>query len=241
MRGQGGAVVYEGPSLLDGGSPVAVILTWQTANEKTGPMVQAWILRTDVPPTEALKSGDDKAICGSCERRGKSCYVQVQNAPTSVYKTLPHYPRLSLGDAAKRLSGQRLRIGAYGDPAAVPASVWTALTRHVVGHTGYTHSPNAALRKLVMASADSPEAAARWQAKGFRTFRVRRVAKDGTAEPLLAGEIACPASSEAGKKTACAYCGLCNGKRGTTDKRKNIAIIDHAAHAAKRRLKVFAA
>lgn len=232
-----GAVVYEGPSRFDGRS-VVVVLTWQTSNVKTGPMVQAWILRTDVAPAEAVRAGEDGAICGDCPRRsGHGCYVNTANAPNAVYRKFRRgeYERLDPRVAARRLTGQRLRIGAYGDPAAVPASLWWALTAHTAGHTGYTHSPAMApaLRELVMASAESELEATRWQAHGWRTYRVRALDPEGNAEPLVAGERACPASVEGGKRTACAWCLACDG--ADPDKaQRSIAIVDHSGVALSR-------
>lgn len=232
--GEGGAVVWEGRSRFDREAPIAVALTWHTQNTKIGPMVQSWILRSDIPPTVVLRTGADRAVCGDCERSGgDGCYVKVHNAPLSVFKTLPHYPRISPEVAARRLTGQRLRIGAYGDPAAVVASLWWALTRETSGHTGYTHSPDRApaLRDLVMASADTVSAAERWQAHKWRTYRVRSVARDGTPEPLEPGEVVCPASSEGGKRSACAWCLLCDG---SSKPGKSIAVIDHSGVTASR-------
>lgn len=227
-----GAVVWEGPSRFDR-SPIAVVLTWQTANEKTGPMVQAWILRTDIAPADAVRTGADGAICGDCPRKGgHGCYVNAANAPQSVFRTFPKYERLSLNVAAQRLAGARLRIGAYGDPAAVPASVWWTLVRHTVGHTGYTHSPALApaLRLLVMASCDSELEATRWQAHGWRTFRVRALDATGEPEALAPGERVCPASSEGGKRLACAWCLACDGAGSAEGARvgKSIAVVDHS-------------
>lgn len=232
-----GAVVYEGASRFDG-RPVVVVLTWQTSNAKTGPMVQAWILRTDVSPADAVRSGEDRTICGDCPRRsGHGCYVNTANAPRAVWAkyTRGEYERLGPRTAARRLTGQRLRIGAYGDPAAVPASLWWALTAHTAGHTGYTHSPEHApeLKGLVMASAETELAADRLQAHGWRTYRVRALDREGNAEPLAKGERVCPASVEGGKKTACAWCLACDG--ADPDKRqRSIAIIDHSGVALSR-------
>ena len=39
-------------------------------NRKTGDMVQIWILVKSVDPVEAIKSGLDRLICGSCVHRG---------------------------------------------------------------------------------------------------------------------------------------------------------------------------
>jgi hypothetical protein len=41
-------------------------------NIKTGPMLQTCIIRSDIHPTEALKSGQDELICGSCIHRLKT-------------------------------------------------------------------------------------------------------------------------------------------------------------------------
>ena len=57
-----------------------------SANPKTGDMIQTWILRSDMHPLEAIKSGSDYGICGSCIHRGsydefgnpidpRTCYV----------------------------------------------------------------------------------------------------------------------------------------------------------------------
>jgi len=78
-----------------------------------------------------------------------------------------------------------------------------------------------------MASVDSTEEYRMAKLAGWRTFRVRT-----NAESLMACEIACPASDEAGKKTTCERCGLCNGTR-RNDARKDIAILVHGTGAAK--------
>jgi hypothetical protein len=43
----------------------------------------------------------------------------------------------------------------------------------------------------------------------------------------MSGEITCPASDEAGKRTDCNSCGLCNGVAREHDARKSIAINVH--------------
>ena len=66
-----GYIVYEGPSELDG-SPIVVIINkiWAASkNGKTGALVQSFIIRSDINPVEALKTGDDAAICGHCIHR----------------------------------------------------------------------------------------------------------------------------------------------------------------------------
>ena len=66
-----GIILYEGPSVIDGG-PVVVIanrIAHASGNEKTGAMVQTFIIRRDMRPLEALSSGADKSICGGCIHR----------------------------------------------------------------------------------------------------------------------------------------------------------------------------
>lgn len=64
-----GVVFYEGPSRIDG-APIIGIATFGTSNEKTGNLVQTWILRSDVHPIDAINSGEDASICGSCPLLG---------------------------------------------------------------------------------------------------------------------------------------------------------------------------
>jgi len=81
-----GVILYDGPSMLDG-EPIVVIATLETSNRKTGQMVQIWIVRSDIAPTDAAKSGDDKSICGACPHRHYSkgvCYVNLAHAPLAV-------------------------------------------------------------------------------------------------------------------------------------------------------------
>ncbi len=56
-----GFVLYQGPSLLDG-LPIVAIATMRSTNPKTGPVPQTWILRADVPPMDAVRTGADASI-----------------------------------------------------------------------------------------------------------------------------------------------------------------------------------
>ena len=58
-------------------------------------------------------------------------------------------------------------------------------------------------QELLMASVSTPEEADRAQAEGWRTFRVHAEATPG--------EVVCPASEEAGRRTQCDRCRLCSG------------------------------
>jgi hypothetical protein len=231
-----GFEIWRGRSHYDGADVVA-IATVQTTNRKTGDMVQTWILRTDRPPVDAIATGTDDAICGTCPHRRdddgrRSCYVNVGQAPQAIYRTwmAGGYPRADRHDRRRIGRGRAVRLGAYGDPAMVPARIWRDLISDADGHTGYTHQwrrPFATEhRTLCMASVDSAAELADARAAGWRTFRVR-----AAAEPMGPGEIACPASPEGGNRAQCADCLLC---RGATDRRgivAGIAIIAHGTGA----------
>ena len=80
---------------------------------------------------------------------------------------------------------------------------------------------------MCMASVDSEDEAAEAQAMGWRTFRCR-----SEDEPVMSGEIMCPASDEAGKKTTCDTCLLCAGRYSEKkNKIANISIIVHGRGA----------
>ena len=211
-------ILYKGPSLIDG-SPIVVVAT-QSKNRKTGSMLQTWIIRSDMDPLEASRTGQDASICGSCIHRGKptnkakgmaaerSCYVGLMHAPLSVYKKYKRggYEHVNPATAGR---GLKVRLGSYGDPAAVPQDVWTSLLSESIGHTGYTHNAKSeGIYDTCMASADTITQAKRHWAKGIRTFRVGL-----PTELPIKGEILCPASEQAGKKTTCDSCGLCAGSK----------------------------
>ena len=73
----GNVVFWRGPSLLTG-EPIMAVAGQHTINAKTGPMVQIWILRSDMTPIEAVKSGGDEAICGDCKLRRKIASLRRQ-------------------------------------------------------------------------------------------------------------------------------------------------------------------
>jgi hypothetical protein len=214
-----GYTIWEGPSLLDG-SPIAVVVLINSTNRKTGDIVQTYIIRRDMKPTDAVRTGDDRAICGDCKHRpstGGACYVVVAQGPTVVYKGLiaGKYPTAMPEDVASKVSGRMVRLGTYGDPAAVPVEVWEKLTAHASGRTGYTHqwkNTNLSedhrnrLAKITMASVDNTQEAMEARDMGRRYFRIR-----SSEEAVNAREFICPASEEAGKTKTCASCGACSG------------------------------
>lgn len=236
------AVIYSGPSLIDG-SPIVVVAIVKSDNRKTGPLIQSHILRADVDPLTASRTGQDFAICGNCTHRGtahdgtngkktangRTCYVNLGQGPLIVYKGIQRgiYPTATREETRAIGRGRMVRLGTYGDPQAVPATVWDDLLADSLGHTGYTHQHNASpdYRRL-MASADTPQQAAGFHAKGIRTFRVIPVKQweaQGRAA-MLKTEALCPASKEAGYRATCDTCRLCSG---SSTRARSIAIVAH--------------
>jgi hypothetical protein len=226
-------IIYNGPSLLDG-KPIVVIATYSNRNTKTGRVLQTYILREDVNPLEASKTGEDFSICGSCPMRGevttdpkrkiakgRRCYVNLGQGVLIVYKSFLRgvYPIAIHSEDRKALGrGRVVRVGTYGDPAAAPDYVWEQLISESETWMAYTHQkpwrPD-----IAMQSADSyDEAKAHWAA-GRRTFRV--IAELGHLDSN--NEALCPASKEAGRRAQCTACKLCKG----SSLAKSIAIVEH--------------
>ena len=224
-------VIYRGPSLLDG-APIVVVAIFSKRNKKTGGMVQTYIIREDINPLEASKTGEDFSICGTCVHRGtatadpaakqakmRTCYVVLGQGPLVVFRSY-HQGLYEPADPAAIGRGRMVRLGTYGDPAAVPSHVWDALLSEAAGWTGYSHQ-SGYRPEMVMQSADTyAQALAFWQA-GARTFRV--VLNVSEIDP--AREVLCPASKEAGKRTTCEACKLCAGL--ATRSPKSVAIVQH--------------
>lgn len=251
------AIFYRGPSQLTGDPIVAVLtgLRHRSHNRKTGPMLQTWILRSDMTPMAAVASGGDEAICGRCPLRGsldarthhmkqthqapslkfgRACYVPVWLAPYNAYKALDRAIDLSPADLAARIRGRVVRVGSYGDPAALPFEVWDRALAPIAAWTGYTHSwriCDPRLKDLIMASVESEAGAIEAQQLGWRTFRARQGDPDDPRAGLRANEVICPASAEAGHRLTCAQCGLCRG--GASRSEKSIAILAHGRNSAR--------
>lgn len=241
-----GIVLWKGKSRIDG-TPIMVILTGlrgkSTVNAKTGDMLQTWILRQDMLPTDAVKEGLDDAICGTCPLRGdhgqdRACYVNIAH-PNSIWRAWkrggwPNGPYLETSgprlvrEIRDAVRDRGVRFGSYGDPAAAPYQLWATLADAAAFHTGYTRRwldlgtvDEERWQQLVMASAHTPREAHRALVRGWRPFRVRF-----RTEPLLENEYVCPASNEAKTKVQCVDCRLCDGRR-LGDTRRTPVIIAH--------------
>jgi hypothetical protein len=232
-----GYIAYQGPSMIDG-RPIVVIVNKLNGsqNEKTGAdLVQTFIIRSDVGPVEALKTGDDASICGQCVHRpllartnGQApCYVNVGRSVRSVFEAYRRgrYTKATPAQLRAVLAGRKVRLGTYGDPAAAPVELWAEILADTAGHVGYSHQwqavdfDHAAWAPLVMASADTADEAAQANLFGMRVFRV------SVGVEKQAGETTCPASAEGGRRATCDKCMLC---AGTSKVARDVVIADHA-------------
>lgn len=224
-----GIVVYEGRSSL-GDDDIAVVATGlhnPSNNIKTGPMVQVWFLLASMSPLTGLHTGADMSICGDCPLRGegdgtlRSCYVRLDTAPLSVWKSWRDgkYPNVTLDEAARMMRGRDVRLGAYGEPVSAPIDVSLALTSKARMWTGYTHqwydltATGRADRwpGLLMASVETPGKAEQAMRLGWRPFIAQP-----EGEPLPEGAFLCPAERDGYGKLTCQRCGACAGTRNGT-------------------------
>ena len=198
-----GYTIYRGPSQLDGEPIIAVATGFSGANSnpKLGSrLIQVWILRADVSPVEAVLTGADSSICGACPLRGtaqarrvtnRTCYVPVFLAPLSIWNASVKVTQKTSAEALDRGKGTGygsvnedqlstlfadcgVRLGSYGDPAAVPPSIWEAVTSRATFWTGYTHQWRACdpmFARWCMASCESEDDRMSARALGYRTFR----------------------------------------------------------------------
>lgn len=227
-----GYIIYRGASLLDGKPIVVVAITKESKNSKTGNMVQTYIMADNgLSPVESARILDDVSVCGDCKHRrgmGGSCYVNLGQGARSVMDGVMRgiYELDDGYAAATACVNRKVRLGTYGDPAAVPAYVWENLLQLAAGHTGYTHQWRKGkadhVKQWCMASTDTGAETVVAKKLGWRTFRVRSMAVSE-----FRNEMICPASEEAGKRLTCATCMACSG--GIDSKKASVTIVVHGS------------
>lgn len=246
-----GVLLWHGPSQING-EPVFATIQFGSANRKTGSMRQTYILSAERSPLAALQNRLEESICGTCPHRpqadgSRSCYVDQRSLATvwqSVtgsgirtgiategrYLTLQEVASLCGVDTKRALEllgmGERVRLGTYGDPAAIPAALWSTLTSQAETWTGYTHQwqneavsseQRQALKPLVRASVDDAQGYQASTSTGWVPFVVTPDVETGRALRALGPMpvALCPASEEAGQKVTCAACPIgCKGDQG---------------------------
>jgi len=217
-RNYNGVVLYDGPSLIDGAPIVAIAtgLIWPSLNRKTGDMVHVWIMRADLPPVEAAIEDHDKSVCGECQLRkdpdgNRICYVLLHQAPASIWRNWARGEYAQLSDypeAISLMSRKSVRLGAYGDPAAIPYELVLPLLQESSGVTGYTHQWKKDFacpwREILQASCETRRDAELAVQNGWHYYRII-----STFEEAQKDEIFCPAKSGFAQ---CSSCGMCNGR-----------------------------
>lgn len=233
-----GFVIYDGPSMIDGSPIVGVLIkprAKKRSNIKTGAMAQVYILQRDIHPLDAVATGTDVGICGDCRHRPtinpktnkaekRTCYVNLGHGPTSVYRSLlaEKYPAIEPDMVAQTVNPSwKVRMGAYGDPAALPPHMRKRITNPAKGFTSYSHQWRRGDVTDSMASVDTiAEAHEAWEMER-RTFRVV-----SSVDELVKGkEILCPATSVDG--ITCEDCMLCDPAKTA----KSIGVLVHGPGA----------
>ena len=231
-----GVIIYEGPSTIDN-KPIVVIANSLKSNKnrKIGDMIQTWILRSDIHPNDALKTGDDFSICGDCIHRGvyneatdtvkdRTCYVNLyQQGVFAIFNAYKRgsYPVFNFKHV-QLFKDRHIRFGSYGDPAAVPVYVWRNLATLAKDFTGYTHlwhSCSTELANYCMASIETVDQYKHANAKGWRTFRLISDPNEARDDD----EMTCPAQTHG---VQCDKCNCCNGN---TSNRSNVTVVFHGA------------
>ena len=215
-----GVTVRIGPSDLTGDT-IATVAVFNSANAKTGNVVQVYFIPVAEHPIDAIDSGLDTAVCGDCPLKPSNdnvCYVRKYHGPAKVWTTFhnnryPHYKDLSKADQDKVLSilaSKPIRLGAWGDPAADVESSKRLAEIGGRNTLAYTHQwklfPE--LKPFAMASVDSAEEYIEAKQAGWRTYRHM---PDWLLSSKSKNERLCPNSSHA---TKCLDCKLCNGTQG---------------------------
>ena len=203
------------------GDIIATVAVFNSANGKTGDVVQVYYLPVDEHPIDAIKSGLDSAVCGSCPLKpsnANACYVRKFHGPARVWTTFkasryPLYKDLSQAEKNKVLSilkSKPIRLGAWGDPAS-DLETSTFLASLAPQITAYSHQwrANPQLKPFTMASVDTAEDYKQAKDSGWRTYR------HTNEDSAFDNEIICPHKTHG---TQCIDCGLCSGTNSGSDK-----------------------
>ena len=196
------------------GETVLLGFTAGSVNEKTGNLMQVFILHPDLDPVKASQAGEEERICGSCPLRhslGGACYVTIFQGPLSLYNGWVRTGKRIDDpiDVLELAAGKKIRWGAYGDPAHIPAWLAAEVMAASSGWTAYTHmwrnkEVAATWKGKAMASCDTATQLRTAEAQGWAGF---------VATPeKLHGVMQCLNES---KGTQCIDCMRCNGAHGS--------------------------
>lgn len=231
-------ILYHGPAAKPYRGTISVVLFRSSSNPKTGDCLAIAILPGEgVDAVRDRSLGLDRPACGTCPLRsimsgGKGgCYVSsvalmgYAGAARSAWDRPVGIPAdLSNTWPSRGGSPLPLRLGAYGDPAAIPpdvvgeligagdaAGAWTWGYTHGWRHSGAQH-----LRDVCMASVESEAGHRQAVTLGWRVYRI----VTGSDAIGATGLVEC----ESAIGTACTDCGQCRGSNGEGEGR---AIVVH--------------
>lgn len=192
-------------------------------NRKTGDVYQTYLIDKELINEKSVFGTGCKncPIVDSCyvTRDKQAVRKQLKNALINKGR----YKFMSLDQACKFLTKKTLRFGSYGDPSYIPLSDIEKITKACKSWLGYTHywrSIPLQYAKYFMASVETKQDKLLANSLGYRAFEVFF---DDTIM-IDHDSILCPNFTHS---VQCADCGLCDGKKGDTDRRKNICIPSH--------------
>ena len=154
------------------------------------------------------------------------CYVNVGQAPQAVWQAYKRgrYPTYNPKRHANLIRGRRVRLGAYGDPAALPIRILRDLVSLSSGHSGYSHQLFAIDRRradlvaqFCMASCETLTQHREAVRRGWCPFTVVRPDQQPPA-----GAVECPFYSHKVRRDSCLLCG------GTSRRARPVYVIAHA-------------
>jgi len=249
---RGSACIYHGPSEFDSGVPIVALATGlatPSGNVKTGKMVQVHICRADIDPAAAIRAGlDAGSVCpADCPYRsrasggGGGCYTHSAilrgRGTAGAWRAWEagRYREVFAPEAITSLfAGRDVRLGSYGDPAALPPWLVRATLAESAGNTGYSHAWQLAraqyLRAFCMASVGSAAEAAEARAAGWRAFLVEPIGERMRGR----GVAQCPSAAESPAVMTCSACPRtlrCAGTRHPEARARVIRITAHGSGA----------
>jgi hypothetical protein len=216
--------LWRGPSSLEAGRRVVVVLHRTSANTKTGPIHQISYYDPDL--TDSAHHGAGCVLCPMSQAcYANSGYIAWHNKDTfHRLDDIPTIPARSWGRFLERNNG--VRFGRYGDPATVPLDVTERIISLVSYHVGYTHfwRERPDLMPYLMASVETLEQLNQARGLGWRcyyTARVvgKRLTDNDNVTALrrhlgasgVSGVVVCPHYISG---QICATCKLCDGGQG---------------------------
>ena len=218
MKNKNGLNLFKGKRLINNKKIVVIVtgLNAKTMNEKTGNMLQTWILHDDMEPHKAFKIKEyGETVCGNCPHAGynnNSCYVKWFQAPLNVYRAYKNNKYNYFNGDYEIFRNKSIRFGSCGDPSLIPLYMVKKMIDVCKNHTGYTHQWSnyfgIRFKGLFQASVDSFDEYLKASSLGFKCFYVKH---ESIEDPK--NFIHCMASIEKGKKTNCNTCNLCDGSK----------------------------